>query len=141
MDKFNVDEITFLEELKREEIEKIKAMKQPVVRVCGPLTSDGPEGYAGNARRLEQAVEILKSKGMSVWSVNGGEQKIKERQCSHSSVCNYFHGPILESGLIQKAYFLPHWEESKGALFERETAEKVGIIIQEFPEEWFTHNV
>lgn len=41
-------------------------MSQPVVRVCGPLTCDGPEGYERNASRLAQAEKILQLRGMTV---------------------------------------------------------------------------
>lgn len=65
----SVGEIAALENLALRQIEKIKQLSEPVVRVCGPLTCDGPEGYAKNADRLAKAEQVLVGQGYSVWRV------------------------------------------------------------------------
>lgn len=124
-------------ELAKSEIDQIKSLPQPVVRVCGPLTCDGPEGYERNAKRLEVAENVLELKGMTVWKFGQSEEYIKQYNFDHDDIFNYFHKPVLESGLISEAYFLNRWRESGGATKEREAAEAAGITIKEFPEEWF----
>lgn len=130
-------EINFLISLCKREIEKIAKMPQPVVRVCGPLLSDGPDGYARNARRLSDAEKILKSQGMTVWTFEESESEIYNKGFAHKNILKYFHEPILASGLIKEAYFLPRWERSTGATEERKIAESANVVIREFPEEWF----
>jgi len=127
-----------LNELADKEIELLKKIPTAIVRVCGPLTCDGPDGYERNAKRLEAAEDILEKRGYQVWRFGPTEDYIHSRDFSHSDIMEYFHKPVLESGLIRSAYFLPRWQESTGATRERELSQSVGTIeIKEFPEEWF----
>jgi hypothetical protein len=132
-----IDEIAALTALAEREIRRIEEMLQPVVRVCGPLTCDGPEGYERNANRLAEAERILHSKGMTVWTFGEAEEEIFGKGYDHGNIFTYFHKPILESGLIKEAYFLPRWEKSNGATLERTIATESKVEIKEFPEEWF----
>ena len=43
---------------------------------------------------------------------------------------------IFSSGLINKALFLPDWESSKGARWERDLVTELGLEILEYPIEW-----
>lgn len=131
------EEINALKALAEREIKRIEALSQPVVRVCGPLTCDGPEGYERNAHRLAAAEKILQDQGLTVWTFGESEEEIFGRGYSNENVFTYFHKPILESGLIKEAYFLPRWNESNGATLEREIAVEAQVTIKEFPEEWF----
>jgi hypothetical protein len=52
-------------------------------------------------------------------------------------IMEVYHKPILESGYIKQAFFMPKWEESKGATWERNLIkENSNIKVEEFPEEW-----
>lgn len=135
--KGNTEEIQFLTALAKREIQRIEQLPQPVVRVCGPLTCDGQEGYERNARRLSEAEKILQSRGMNVWTFGGAEEEIFGKGYDHGNIFTYFHKPILESGLIKEAYFLPRWNESNGATLERNIVAESHVSIQEFLEEWF----
>ena len=134
------EQISALTKLAESEISKIKKLKQPVVRVCGPLKCDGPEGYANNALRLERAEEFLKAQGMSVWTFGDSENEIFGKNYDHDNIFNYFHKPVLESGLIKSAYFIPRWDESNGATLERKTATAAGLDVKDIPEEWLVNN-
>ncbi len=131
------EEISALEMLAEHELRRIEQMPQPVVRVCGPLTCDGPEGYERNAHRLAEAERILQSQGMTVWTFGEAEEEIFGKGYDHGNIFTYFHKPILESGLIKEAFFLPRWEKSNGATLERAIATEAQVTIKEFPEEWF----
>ncbi len=131
------EEIDALKSLAEREIRRIEQMPQPVVRVCRPLTCDGPEGYERNAKRLAEAERILQSRGMTVWTFGEAEEEIFGKNYDHGNIFTYFHKPILESGLIKEAYFLPRWDKSNGATLERNIATETQVTIKEFPEEWF----
>ncbi len=141
MEKFDnetdLEEINSLKRLAERELQKIEKLPQPVIRVCGPLTCDGLEGYERNAQRLAQAEKILQSKGMTVWTFGEAEEEIFGKGYDHGNIFTYFHKPILGSGLIQEAYFLPRWDKSNGATLERNISTKANVTIKEFPEEWF----
>ena len=132
-----VEEIMALRALAERELKRITQLPQPVVRVCGPLTSDGPDGYERNANRLIEAERILHSRGLNVWTFGEAEEEIFDKNYDHGNIFTYFHKPILESGLIQEAYFLPRWDASHGATLERSIAREAQVEIKEFPEEWF----
>ncbi len=138
--EIRVEEIKSLKLLADRELKKIEGLSQPVVRVCGPLTCDGIEGCEKNANRLAQAEKILQSRGLTVWTFGESEEEIFEKNYNHENIFTYFHKPILESGLIKEAYFLPRWNESNGASLERNIAEEAYVVIKDFPEEWFSEN-
>lgn len=114
----------------------LETLPQPIVRVCGPLTTGG-FGYEENTKRLEQAEQILHDKGMTVFRFGDSEMEIQGKGYSHAAIMDEFHQPILASGLIADTYFLSGWEASQGATIERDLARKYDIGIKEFPEEWF----
>lgn len=134
-------EIESLRMLAEREINKIERMPQPVVRVCGPLTADGPDGYERNAKRLVSAERILQSQGMTVWTFGDAEEEIFGKGYDHQNIFTYFHKLVLESGLIKEAYFLPRWDRSHGATLERAIALESGVVVNEFPEDWFGDGV
>jgi len=134
-----MDDIKKLEQLAQETINELKIMHQPIVRVCGPLTTGG-FGYEENACRLTAATAELKRRGYSVFDWEPSEAHIKDMNLPHSVVMEKFHKPVLASGYIKTAFFLSKWEESKGATWERNFArENTHMTIEEFPEEWFEH--
>lgn len=130
-------EIATLTALAEQEIKRITQMPQPVVRVCGPLTCDGPDGYQRNAKRLADAEQILQSEGMTVWTFGEAEEEIFGKNFDDGNIFTYFHKPILETGLIKEAYFLPRWNESNGATLERNIANEANVDIKEFLEDRF----
>ncbi len=121
-------------------ITRLSKLPQPVVRVCGPLTSGG-YGYNENLRRFRIAEERLKHEGQIVFDYfkgNSDEIMIKDAGIPWTDVMEYYHKPILASQLIKKAYFMPKWETSNGAKWEREFISKSTTIeIAELSDEWF----
>jgi len=134
-----MNNIKKLEHLVEETINELKVMPGPVVRVCEPLTTGG-FGYEENARRLTVATLELKRRGYFVFDWEPSEVHIKDMNLPHAVVMEKFHKPILASGYIKTAFFLPKWEESKGATWERNfVQESTHMAIEEFPEEWFEY--
>lgn len=128
----------FLASLAAAEMDRLRQLPRTVIRVCGPLTADGPEGYERNARRLSDAEQVLERAGKAVWRFGDAEQHIQGKGFAHEDVMKHFHEPVLASGLITGAYFLPRWEQSTGARVERALCEQHAIPIYEFLESWFS---
>lgn len=121
-------------------VARLKLLPAPVVRVCGPLTSGG-YGYDENLRRFRVAEERLKHEGKTVFDYfanNSDELHIKDAGIPWELVMEHYHKPILSSGLIAKAYFMPKWQTSNGASWERDYIENfTAMQIAELGEEWF----
>lgn len=120
-------------------IERLKKLPQPVVRLSGPLTSSA-YGYDDNLRRFLKGQEILREKGYTVFDYFEGhddEEIIKSLDLPWVEVMEYYHRPIMATGLIKGSFFMPLWEGSNGAKAEYEYAKEYGLEIHEFSEEWF----
>ena len=120
-------------------IERLKQLPQPVVRLSGPLTTSA-YGYEDNLRRFLKGQDILREKGYTVFDYFEGhndEDVIKDLNLPWSEVMKYYHRPIMATGLIRGAFFLPRWERSNGATSEHEYAKEIDLEIYDFPEEWF----
>lgn len=133
------EQITFLTHLAHKAIERLRQLPQPAVRVCGPFTSGG-FGYDENLRRFKVAEKLLKEKGYTVFEYFGeksDEVQIREAGIPWELVMEHYHAPILKADLLQKAFFMPRWQESNGAKWEHEFLNNhTSAKIEELPEEW-----
>jgi hypothetical protein len=128
-----------LSALAEKAIERLRALPQPVIRLCGPLTTSA-YGYEDNLKRFLKGQEILREKGLTVFDYFEGhddEEVIQSLNLPWEEVMQYYHRPIMETGLIKEAYFLPRWEFSNGATLEHTYAKEFGLRIHDFPEDWF----
>lgn len=120
-------------------IERLKTLPQPVVRVCGPLTSGGL-GYDENLKLFMKSELVLKEKGYTVFDYfegNHDERQIVALNIPWEEVMEHYHKPILLAGLIDTAFFLPRWRESNGATWEHEfIIENTNTKVRSFPAEW-----
>ncbi len=128
-----------LQKLARQEIDILKNAKQPLVRVAGPWTTGG-FGYEENIRRFDRAEKALRERGYTIVDYFTSEETIKKLRSEDVSpdlIMNEYHKPILESGYIQKAFFMPRSDESAGATWERNfIRDHTNIQIEELPEDW-----
>ncbi len=107
---------------------ELQELPPPVVRLAGPLRSGG-DGYEENLRRFKIGQALLVSRGMTVFSYQG--KYAEAIQAGYELHFEHFHIPILESGLIAGMHFLPKWNESRGASYERELCEKLSIPVND----------
>ncbi|MBY0538931.1 hypothetical protein K2P56_00660 [Patescibacteria group bacterium] len=109
-----------------EAVEDMKKLPPPLVRIAGPLRTGG-DGYETNLQRLKQGEALLRSRGLTVFGYTGKyADAIKAAYDLHFE---HFHIPILKTGLIQSIFFLPKWEESRGAAYERQLCTELGVSI------------
>ncbi|MBP9842900.1 MAG: DUF4406 domain-containing protein, partial [Candidatus Pacebacteria bacterium] len=121
-----------LTDLAQTAIERLRELPAPVVRVSGPLTSGG-YGYDENHRRFIVAQEKLREQGFTVFDYfegNHDERHIIELALPWEEVMEYYHKPIMATGLITTVFMMPKWRESNGATWEHLFAEELNLQIR-----------
>lgn len=104
-------------------IEDLKKVPPPVARLSGPLRTGG-DGYETNLKRFKLGEALIRSRGISIFGYDKYADAIRSAYDQHFE---HFHIPILKTGLIQSIFFLPGWEGSGGASYERRLCDELGI--------------
>lgn len=108
------------------------------VIVCGPITTGGRGSAEKNIRAFEVTILYLKSQGITVFDQVPYESTLwtlKDRweKAGNPGYCMPilidFYLPLYRSKLIYRAYFLPGWESSFGARWERKELADLGVEI------------
>ncbi|MBI2109413.1 MAG: DUF4406 domain-containing protein [Parcubacteria group bacterium] len=117
----------------------IGRMPRPIVQVSGPISTGGAGSLEENLKRFARAVSLLKREGRHVFNQIPFEpsiQKIKgieEPNVDYAmGILEQFYLPIFETKVIEALYFLPDWQSSVGARWEREQAGRLGISVIDF---------
>lgn len=123
-------------------------MPKPLFMISGPMTTGGMGHYSKNIVLFQHAIEEALNNGVSVFNQTMLEEHLQRLvrewlRCNpDSGYCNHVlsdvYDVLLASTHIHGVYFLPDWHTSRGARWERETAEKNSLAIHEYPEEWYT---
>jgi hypothetical protein len=115
-----------------------------VVQICGPMSTGGLGNFKKNMARFKKAIDSASEHGLSVFNQlpfqdaiirissfdeNGGGQY-------DMAILEVFYRKVFESGHVKKTLFLPDWQSSKGAKWERELVTRLGIPVEEYPIEW-----
>ncbi|MFZ1987777.1 MAG: hypothetical protein WAV21_01950 [Minisyncoccia bacterium] len=115
--------------------------------VCGPISTGG-RGVEQNLKIFSGSIEALKLQNFDIFSQIPYEEKIfafrRRWQDADPSRAGQYYMPILEefyhplfhTGLIKKAWFIPGWESSFGATWEREQLTSLGAEIIDLDENW-----
>ena len=126
-------------------ISVLESMPQPISELCGPISTGGLGDFDKNIKVFKRGIKELKFQGLNPFDQTPlqlafDQMILNWKESGNTGYCL----PILEvyelifkSGLINEGIFLPGWESSFGARWERETLSKLGIKISEFPEEWY----
>jgi len=113
----------------------LKRMPSPVAQVCGPISTGGRGSLLENLVAFNEAIVFLQAEGKIIFDqmpFEASMQRIKSTLQPGeyaTSLLTDFYLPIFKSGLIKMMYFLPDWQSSKGASWEHEEAQKLGIEI------------
>ena len=130
-------------ELSNLALESIKAMGRVTI-VCGPITTGGRGSAEANMRALALTIRHLKYLGIPVfdqcpfeptlWSLKDQWEKAgNQGYCT--PILTDFYLPLYKSGHIYRAYFLPGWESSYGARWERRELAILQVQIIDLEEE------
>ena len=148
IDKNKLNSVETFEELADIGIDILKQMSlsgKPIVEICGPISTGGLGNLEKNLAFLESSIKIANKKGLQVFDQTPFEGAMKRLSIKYPkkdgydvSILEIFYRKIFESRLISKALFLPDWQSSKGATWERKLALKLGITVEEYPIEWLS---
>ncbi len=133
----SMDKSSTFEELSRIAIEIIKRMPQPLGMVSGPISHGGAGSVELNLRIFKETIQPLLDNGIFIFDQVPFEKHMR-RICQNpeyykgdSQLLNAFYLPVFESGLIRTMYFIPGWESSSGAKWEREQVIRLGMNIKD----------
>ena len=114
----------------------------PLVQICGPISTGGLGDRERNLKRLSKYVDACHMQGFGVFNQLHFEGIVKRFSPDHGpqsydpTILPNFYEPVLRQGFITRLYFLPDWETSEGAKYERRLGERFKIEMQNYPREW-----
>ena len=139
-----IKECRSYEDMKNVALDMLDKMPKPIVQVCGPISSGGKGTIQKNIEMLEYAMQKLMEQGVNVFNqapfeepmqrIKAGNNKNSEE--SNQELLDKFYLPVFKSGLINTLYFLPGWQSSFGARWERIQAERLGMEIIDLPKDF-----
>ncbi len=122
---------------------RMSATGKEVVQICGPMSTGGLGNLKDNMARFRLAIDRAAENGILVFDQIPFQNEIirlcsfKEGQDKYDwEILEVFYKRIFESGYVHRALFLPGWEDSVGASWERELTTKLGLIVEDYPVEW-----
>lgn len=126
-------------------------MPKPLFMLSGPMTTGGMGSYSKNILLFQHAIDEASKEGVSVFNQTMLEEHLQRlvrnwltrnpdaQYCNH--VLTDVYEILLTSGHIQGLYFIPGWETSRGAKWEREAAERLNLAIHDYPLSWYERAV
>ena len=121
----------------------LKKMPQPIQQICGPISTGGRGSMKENMFRFKNAIDVLNENGWNVFDQLPFQEGMMivshhlEDGKYDTDILDIFYKGIFESGYVKKAVFLPEWQSSIGAKWEREIVTKLDLEVIEYPEDLF----
>ena len=106
-----------------------------IAQVCGPINNGGGGNIEANLAYLNDIIISLQKKGIAIFDQMPFESSMHRivRELlsahAHTDILKYFYEPLFRSGKIKVLYFVPGWEQSKGALKEHEMGQELSMEI------------
>jgi hypothetical protein len=125
-----------------EMLAELRASGKEIVQICGPMTTGGLGNLEANMARFAEAIETARQNGLLVFNQIPFQEVIIRVTNHHNGgsyemdILEVFYRTIFESGHVSRALFLPDWESSRGATWERDVVTRCGISVEEYPSEW-----
>ena len=116
--------------------------------VCGPISTGGRGNIETNFKVFSASIAKLQNQNRPIFSQIPYEERIfffRERWQSsnpahkeqyYMEILEEFYHPLFQTGLIKKGWFIPGWESSFGARWERNQLSQLGAEIEDFTETW-----
>ncbi len=102
--------------------------------VCGPISTGGLRSITANLERFALAISTLQSSGWHIFSQMPYETAPHHVRDStvgpgvyDMKLLEEFYLPLFESGFVKRKFFIPGWQSSTGAQWERAHAVRLSI--------------
>ena len=122
-------------------LKRMSERNKTIVQLCGPMSTGGLGDLGKNMKFFQCALEVLEGDDFIVFDQSlfqGAMIRLSKKE-DHGAYCTpileVFYRRLFESGLIKKTLFLPDWQSSKGATWERELAVRLGMGVEDYPVE------
>lgn len=122
-------------------------MPQPIVQICGPISTGGKGSVEENISEFEKAILFFSQQGEIVFDQMPFQKAMQRIKKNLKNLTGYdqqllddFYLPIFESGKIKKLRFLPDYKSSTGATWEDEQGQRLNIKIIYLEENWYKNN-
>jgi hypothetical protein len=124
-------------------LERMRQTEREIVQICGPMSTGGLGNLSANMARFQLAIVRAQSQGLLVFDQIPFQNAIirlsgfeEGRRSYNHDILEIFYRRIFESGHVRRTLFLPGWEGSVGATWERKLVSDLGLVVVEYPEEW-----
>lgn len=123
----------------------IDRMPQPIVQICGPISTGGKGSIEENIAEFEKAISYFINMGENVFDqmpFQDAMVRLKKQVIDgyDERILFEFYQPIFESGLIKNLRFLPDYKSSIGAQWEEEQGKRLNIDIVYLKQNWHLSN-
>ncbi|OGZ97459.1 MAG: hypothetical protein A3I44_06175 [Candidatus Sungbacteria bacterium RIFCSPLOWO2_02_FULL_51_17] len=132
------------EELHRIAEDILPLHEQPLGMLCGPISTGGEGSIGANIAIFEKTIAQLLAEGRRLFNQVPFEEPMHRIMGADDGyyrgpdqLLENFYLPIFESGVIKYFWFLPTWESSYGARWERRNAERLEIPYETLTAEWY----
>jgi len=121
---------------------RMRETGKEVVQICGPMSTGGFGTLDQNMARFRVAIKQAQQNGLLVFNQIPFQGVIIRVSDHHRSltydmaILEVFYRKIFECGHVSRTLFLPGWESSRGARWEREFASSLGIPTEDYPHRW-----
>jgi len=124
-------------------LSRMNTTGKEIVQICGPMSTGGLGNQKDNMIRFRLAIDRALDNGLMVFDQLPFQKTIirlceaKAEQVDYDwEILEIFYKRIFESGYVHRALFLPGWDKSTGASWERNLVTKLGLVVEEYPVEW-----
>lgn len=112
----------------------LNLLPDPLGMVCGPISTGGLGSLEANEVRFQEAITSLQILNINIFDQMPFEPPMKKLFVPGPDgydwrILTDFYEPIFLSGRIKTKFFIPGWESSTGARWEREQADTLGIAV------------
>lgn len=112
----------------------LELLPNPIGMVCGPISTGGLGSVEANIQRFNEAIDSLLTLKISIFNQIAFEPKLAELHQPDETgydwrILNDFYEPIFQTGKIKTKFFIPGWQSSTGARWEREQASVLKIQV------------
>lgn len=126
-------------------------MPKPLFMISGPMTTGGMGEYAKNIILFQHTIDEAVRAGVNVFNQTMLDEHLQrlvrawyiqnptEEYCDE--VLTDVYELLMQSGHVRGVYFLPDWQTSRGARWEREAGERMGLEQHDYPSDWYTKAV